>query len=79
MTEEQWHKLEHWMATQTSELRTLKRHVIGESNPERSLMYRVGSLEEQNRRHTWWIRTMGTGLIGSIAAWIVSHLTGKHL
>lgn len=76
MTDDQWEKFETWMTTQTSELRSIKRHVVGESEPERSLVYRVARIEEQNRRQAWWMRAIGTGLFGTIGTWIASRFLG---
>lgn len=53
-----------------------ERHVVGESEPERSLVFRVARIEEQNRRQGWWMKAIGTGLFGTIGTWIATRFLG---
>jgi hypothetical protein len=42
-----WQRFDEKLDSLQSDVRTIKRHVIGESDPEHSLMYRVANHERQ--------------------------------
>lgn len=60
-----------------TDIKLVRRHVVGESEPDRSLLWRVGALESQNRRQAWWMKALGGSFLTAAAAWAVSKITGQ--
>jgi hypothetical protein len=83
VNEPEFSRIEDKIDTLLGDVRTLKRHVIGESDPEHSLMFRVANHERQfeeikaAKRNVAGIAWTAFGTAASAAAMLVwSRVTG---
>lgn len=82
MTEIDLQRIETKLDSLASDVRTVKRHVVGESDPEHSLMYRVadhgrqldelGETRKQTRNVAW--TALGAGA-SAFVAWMWTKMT----
>ena len=85
MNENDWQRFDQKLDELTSDIRTIKRFVVGDSDPEHSLMYRVADhtrqledikAQKKNLAALAWTAA-GTG-VTAVAMWTWTKLTGTH-